>query len=207
MGKIANRQSLAILDRGLKSQPFSQFCCIRVFKTNRQSRVSNRNFKSEERQRFESRVFFIASDSRFGSRDFAHLSGPPEIPQGSVNGGFQTVVRVWSGEQIPAPHLNLNLTSVLPQIYLCLTSFLPQFNLFCLLPCDTSQEPNGNCSDELFYFGCFVFVFSGGFSFSEFSSEKESFKRPTHQGPFCEESWKSRLNFSSESVFCQDSCA
>ena len=44
MGKIANRQSLAILDRGLKSQPFSQFCCIGVFKTNRQSRVSNRNF-------------------------------------------------------------------------------------------------------------------------------------------------------------------
>ena len=58
MGKIANRQSLAILDRGLKSQAFSQFCCIGVFKTNRQSRVSNRNFKSQGRQRFESRVFF-----------------------------------------------------------------------------------------------------------------------------------------------------
>ena len=57
MGKIANRQSLAILDRGLKSQRFSQFCCIGVFKTNRQSRVSNRNFKSQGRQRFESRVF------------------------------------------------------------------------------------------------------------------------------------------------------
>ena len=52
MGKIANRQSLAILDRGLKSQPFSQFCCIGVFKTNRQSRVSNRSFKSQRRQRF-----------------------------------------------------------------------------------------------------------------------------------------------------------
>ena len=24
------------------------------------------------------------------------------------------MVRVWSGEQIPAPHLNLNLTSILP---------------------------------------------------------------------------------------------
>ena len=24
--------------------------------------------------------------------------------RGSGNGGFQTVVRVWSGEQIPAPH-------------------------------------------------------------------------------------------------------
>ena len=47
MGKIANRQSLAILDRGLKSQPFSQFCCIGMFKTNRQSRVSNRSFKFE----------------------------------------------------------------------------------------------------------------------------------------------------------------
>ena len=57
MGKIANRQSLAILDRGLKSQPFSQFCRIGVFKTNRQSRVSNRSFKSQGRQRFESRVF------------------------------------------------------------------------------------------------------------------------------------------------------
>ena len=57
MGKIANRQSLAILDRGLKSQPFSQFCCIGMFKTNRQSRVSNRSFKSQGRQRFESRVF------------------------------------------------------------------------------------------------------------------------------------------------------
>ena len=55
--KIANRQSLAILDRGLKSQPFSQFCCIGMFKMNRQSRVSNRSFKSQGRQRFESRVF------------------------------------------------------------------------------------------------------------------------------------------------------
>ena len=32
----------------------------------------------------------------------------------NVNGGFQTVVRVWSGEQIPAPHFNLDFTSVLP---------------------------------------------------------------------------------------------
>ena len=44
---------------------------------------------------------------------------------GSVNGGFQTVVRVWSGEQIPPPHFNHNLTL----IYLCLTSSSP---LFCL---------------------------------------------------------------------------
>ena len=43
--------------------------------------------------------------------------------------GFQRVVRVWSGEQIPASHCNLNFTSVLPQFYLHLTSYLPQFNL------------------------------------------------------------------------------
>ena len=47
-GKIANRQSLAILDRGLKSQSFSQFCCIGVFKANRQSRVSNRSFNCRD---------------------------------------------------------------------------------------------------------------------------------------------------------------
>ena len=54
------------------------------------------------------------------------------LNRGSVNSGFQTVVRVWSGEQIPAPHFNLNV----PQSYLCftsiylfLTSCLPQFNL------------------------------------------------------------------------------
>ena len=57
MGKIANRQSLAILDGRLKSQPFSLFGCIGMFKTNRQSRVSNRSFESQGRQRFESRVF------------------------------------------------------------------------------------------------------------------------------------------------------
>ena len=55
--------------------------------------------------------------------------------QGFVNGGFQTVVRVWSGEQIPAPHFYLSFTSI-TQFYLgvtsivpFLTSFLPQFNL------------------------------------------------------------------------------
>ena len=40
----------------LRQGDFSQFCCIGVFKTNRQSRVSNRSFKSQRRQRFESRV-------------------------------------------------------------------------------------------------------------------------------------------------------
>ena len=57
MGKIANRQSLAILDRRLKSQPFLQFCCIGMFNMNRQSRVSNRSLELQGRQRFESRVF------------------------------------------------------------------------------------------------------------------------------------------------------
>ena len=60
MGKIANRQSLAILDRGLKSQPFSQFCCIGMFKTNRQSRefriaVSNRRDASDSNRAFLNR--------------------------------------------------------------------------------------------------------------------------------------------------------
>ena len=36
--------------------------------------------------------------------------------QGSVNGGFQTVVRVSWGNEIPLPPFYLNLTSFLPQI-------------------------------------------------------------------------------------------
>ena len=32
--------------------------------------------------------------------------------RGSVNSGFQIVVRVRSGEQIPALHFNLNVTSM-----------------------------------------------------------------------------------------------
>ena len=81
MGKIANRQSLAILDRGVKSQLFSQFCCIGVFKTNRQSRVSNRSFKSQGRQRGDASFF------RSGSGE--GLSEPVmEFP--AVLGVFQT---------------------------------------------------------------------------------------------------------------------
>ena len=49
------------------------------------------------------------------------------IDRGSVNGGFQMLVRVWSGEQVPAPQSNLSLasslTSVFPQCYLSSTSF------------------------------------------------------------------------------------
>ena len=46
-----------------------------------------------------------------------------------VNGGFQTVVRVLSGDRNPLPPFHLNLTSFLTQLYLILTSILPLFNL------------------------------------------------------------------------------
>ena len=45
--------------------------------------------------------------------------------QGSANGGFQKVVRVFWGNEIPLPPFYLSLTSFLPQFYLNLTSFLP----------------------------------------------------------------------------------
>ena len=57
------------------------------------------------------------------------LSTAGSFGQGSVNGGFQTVVRVFWGNEIPLPPFYLNLTSFLPQFYLVLTSFLPFFNL------------------------------------------------------------------------------
>ena len=41
----------------------------------------------------------------------------------SVEGGFQTVVRVFWGNELPLRPLYLNLTSFLPQFYLYLTSF------------------------------------------------------------------------------------
>ena len=44
------------------------------------------------------------------------------ISQGSVNGGFQKLVGVWSGERVPAPHSNLNVALILPL-------FLPHLNL------------------------------------------------------------------------------
>ena len=54
-------------------------------------------------------------------RKTAPLKRP--INQGCVNGGFQTVVRVSAGEQIPAPHSYLHLASILPLFYLKFTSF------------------------------------------------------------------------------------
>ena len=67
-------------------------------------------------------------------------AGGSEI-QGSVNGGFQTVVRVLSRDQIPLPSFDLNLTSFLPQVCLFFTLFpsslKPPFNL-CFV---TSLEP------------------------------------------------------------------
>ena len=45
------------------------------------------------------------------------------IAQGSVNGGFQTVVRVFWGNEIPLPPFHLNFTSFLPQFYLFLNFF------------------------------------------------------------------------------------
>ena len=54
-----------------------------------------------------------------------HLPLPDFFPcsEGLQNGGFQTVVRVWSGEQISAPHCNLEFASVLPRFYVFFTSF------------------------------------------------------------------------------------
>ena len=49
--------------------------------------------------------------------------------QGSVNGGFQTVVWVLWGKEIWLPPFYLNLTPFLPQFYLILTSFWPNFYL------------------------------------------------------------------------------
>ena len=43
--------------------------------------------------------------------------------------GFQTLIRVWSGEHIPAPHSNVNVAWSLPLFYLFFTSFLPLFYL------------------------------------------------------------------------------
>ena len=58
-----------------------------------------------------------------------HLASPLRATQESVNGGFQTVVRVFWGNEIPIPSFYLNLTSFLPHFYLFLTSFLPFSNL------------------------------------------------------------------------------
>ena len=63
--------------------------------------------------------------------------------RGSVNSGFQTVVRVWPGEQIPAPHFNLIFQTL---FYLNFSSFLPlkkrtQFLPQCSLCSAGNLEP------------------------------------------------------------------
>ena len=65
--------------------------------------------------------------------------------QGSVNRGFQTVVRGWFGEQIPAPHRNLNLASIIPLFYLKFTSFEP-------FPCQPFSRALGRISDFVLIF-------------------------------------------------------
>ena len=92
MGKIANRQSLAILDRGLKSQPFVQFWCIRMLKKNRQSRVSNRTFLN--RQRFS---IWIA---RFRPSKFLQEK-PMSIKFLVFLGGGVFWVFFWGGGEVP----------------------------------------------------------------------------------------------------------
>ena len=49
------------------------------------------------------------------------------IVRGSVNDGFQMVVRVWSGEQIRAPLFFLDLASTSPLFILKFISFFPFF--------------------------------------------------------------------------------
>ena len=65
MGKIANRQSLATSDGRLKSQPFSLFS---FFAYSFYFLYRTVGFLGPRIARLQ-----IASDTRFGSRDFAHL--------------------------------------------------------------------------------------------------------------------------------------
>ena len=67
---------------------------------------------------------FQAKSAKICEKNFEFRS----VCRGSVNGGFQTVVRALSGEQIPTPQINLDLTSVFHN-----SSILPIFNLFFLL--------------------------------------------------------------------------
>ena len=85
-----NRQSpiASDLDRGLESQPFSQFCCIGMFNMNRQSRVSNRSLELQGRQRFESRVFKSLA------------IGDPRGPKDQKNSRFRAGVKISSENEI-----------------------------------------------------------------------------------------------------------
>ena len=93
--------------------------CLAVFLA-----VSPKKKKNLEREGVQRRTHPATTAPR------GRKGGPGDSSlQGSVNGGFQTVVRVLSGQRIPLPPFNLNLTSFLPQVYLILTSLLPFFNL------------------------------------------------------------------------------
>ena len=69
------------------------------------------------------------------------LMGGP-IARGSVKVGFQTVVQVWSGEQIPPPHFNLNLAST----YINFTSVSPQFAYLEPLSSGGGRGAVGKCT-------------------------------------------------------------
>ena len=77
---------------------------------------------------------FASQSEKFAQNPFSERD---PLTQGSVSGGFQAVVRGWSGEQIPSPHVDLNFASILPQFYPTFTSFLPLFK-----PCSAGNlEP------------------------------------------------------------------
>ena len=78
---------------------------------------------------FESTKCLKDYEKLFSGNSLRNTFVPEAIFQGSVNGGFQTMVRVWSGDRIPLPPCNLNFASFLPQFYLIWTSFLPLFHV------------------------------------------------------------------------------
>ena len=99
------------------------FCCFKMSWNNRRQeasqdkkqRTENNKLKNETKSATILWLFFVAI--------FSYTI------QGSGNGGFQTVVRVFWGNEIPLPPFYLNLTSFLPQFYLFLASFLPSLSL------------------------------------------------------------------------------
>ena len=92
------------------------------------------------------------------------------------------MVRVWSGEHIPAPHFNLNLASSLPLFNLFLTSFVPHLN-----PCsDGNLEPrfgnNGLQTLTTPQKNSKDFPSADSVSPQELSENKETHKKTTKNG-------------------------